>query len=590
MRRLFAILVLFAPLAAGAADTAADQAHALFERDWQWRMRHQPELATTVGDHRYDDTLSDTSLEASRAAIAHERRMLDAIGQVERARLAGQDLISYDLFVDDKERKLAAAAFLPFDPQPITAQDGIQVRFPQLVAEMPFAAEADYRNYIARIEALPHHVDGLIEQMREGMRTGWTAPRATLRALPAQLHEMRAQLADGALGAPFRRIPETIPSEVRDELAEAGPAALAGSAAPALEKLEQFIRTDYLPAARESIAASSLPGGPAWYAMKVKNATGTSLTPAEVHALGIREVARIREQMQAAIARTGFRGSFGQFIAFAHGDPRLFYADPEALLARYRRTIARATAHLPELFATVPQEDIVVRQSARPGGVAAYYEAGTQDRAAALVVDTARLGTHPLWEVETLALHEAVPGHHLQVARAHELDLPPFRRFGWYVAFGEGWATYAETLGSEMGFYKDAFSAFGHLNDQLFRAARLVVDTGIHALGWTRRQAVEYLNANTANAPLDNEVEVDRYIAQPGQALGYTIGQLRIQALRGKAQAALGERFDLRGFHEAVLGNGALPLAILDQQVDAWIEAEKAKTAEPPNAVQSSGT
>jgi uncharacterized protein (DUF885 family) len=581
MRRLIAILVLFAPLAAGAADTAAGQEHALFERDWQWRMRHQPELATTVGDHRYDDTLSDTSLEASRAAIAHQRRMLDAIGQVERAQLAGQDRISYDLFVDDKERTLAAAAFLPFDPQPITAQDGIQVRFPQLVAEMPFATEADYRNYIARIEALPQHVDGLIEQMREGMRTGWTAPKVTVRALPAQLHEMRAHLADGPLGAPFRRIPETIPGEVRDELAEAGPAALAGSAAPALQKLEDFIRADYLPAARESIAASSLPGGAAWYAMKVKNATTTSLTPAEVHALGIREVARIREQMQAAIARTGFRGGFAQFIAFAHSDPRLFAADPEALLARYRRTIARATAHLPELFASVPQEDIAVRQSTRPDAVAAWYEAGTPERAAALVVDTARLGTHPLWEVETLALHEAVPGHHLQVARAHELDLPPFRRFGWYVAFGEGWATYAETLGSEMGFYKDAFSAFGHLNDQLFRAARLVVDTGIHALGWTRRQAIDYMNANTANAPSDNEVEVDRYIAQPGQALGYTIGQLHIQALREKAQAALGEHFDLRGFHDAVLGNGALPLAILDQQVDAWIEDERIKTPEP---------
>jgi uncharacterized protein (DUF885 family) len=509
----------------------------------------------------------------------HERRMLDAIGQVDRTQLAGQDRISYDLFVDDKERKLAAAAFHPFDPQPITAQDGIQVRLPQLVAEMPFATEADYRAYIARIEALPQHVDGLIEQMREGMRTGWTAPRVIVAALPAQLHEMRGHLAEGALGAPFRRIPETIPGEVRDELAAAGPAALAGSAAPALQKLEDFIRTDYLPAARDSIAASSLPGGAAYYAMKVKNVT--NLSPAEVHALGIREVARIRELMQAAIARTGFRGSFAQFIAFAHSDPRLFPADPDALLARYRRTIARATAHLPELFATVPQEDIAVRQSTQPDGVAAYYEAGTPQRPAALVVDIARLGTHPLWEVETLALHEAVPGHHLQVARAHALDLPPFRRFGWYIAFGEGWATYAETLGPEMGFYKDAFSAFGHLNDQLFRAARLVVDTGIHALGWTRRQALDYMNANTANAPLDNEVEVDRYIAQPGQALGYKIGQLHIQGLREKAQAALGERFDLRRFHDAVLGNGALPLAILDQQVDAWIASEASKEKAP---------
>jgi uncharacterized protein (DUF885 family) len=369
---------------------------------------------------------------------------------------------------------------------------------------------------------------------------------------------------------------------VRDELAEAGPAALRESAAPALQRLEDFMREAYLPAARESIAASSLPAGPAWYALKVKDATTTSLTAQEVHALGLSEVARLRARLQNAIARTGFRGSFAQFAEFAHRDPRLFYTEPDTLLERYRRTIARATARLPELFASVPQEGIAVRQSTQPGGIAAYYQAGTPDHPAALVVNTARLDAQPMWEIETLALHEAVPGHHLQVATAHELDLPPFRRFGWYGAFGEGWATYAETLGPEMGFYKDAFSAFGHLNDELFRAARLVVDTGIHALGWTRRQALDYLAANTANAPSDNEAEVDRYIAQPGQALGYTIGQLRIEALREKAQAALGAQFDLRRFHAAVLGNGPLPLPMLEQQVEAWIATETDRARPAP--------
>lgn len=579
MRIVIAILVLLAPLS-GAAQTAAEQVHALFERDWQWRMRHQPELATTVGDHRYNDSLSDTSLAAVRAAIEHQRGMLDAIRTIDSSQLTGQDRISYDLFVDDKERRLAAAAIQPFDPYPVTAWNGLQVRLPQLVAQMPFASEQDYRTYIARIEALPRHVDGLVEQMREGMRTGWTAPKVIVRPVPAALREMRENIVDGALGAPLRAIPAAIDKEVRDELAATGTAALRGPAAAALQKLEDFIRSEYLPAARETIAASSLPGGQPWYALLARNATTSSLTPAEIHALGLSEVARIRGEMRSAIARTGFRGSFAQFAAFARSDPRLFYNDPDALLARYRRTLERAKARMPELFANLSPDAIVVKPMQPAGAqqqVAAYYEAGTPERVAALVVNTSRLDTRPMWQVETLTLHEAVPGHHVQVARAQQLDsLPAFRRHGWYVAFGEGWALYAEGLGPRIGFYKDAFSAFGHLHDELFRAVRLVVDSGIHSMGWSRQQALDYMNANTANAPSDNEVEVDRYIAEPGQALGYKIGQLRILALRDKAQAALGQRFDLKLFHNAVIDNGPLPLDILDREVSQWIAAQAA--------------
>jgi uncharacterized protein (DUF885 family) len=586
MRRLLAILALFAPLAAAAADTPADQARALFERDWQWRLRHEPELATSVGDHRYDDSLADTSLASQRGATEHARHMLDAVKAIDRNQLAGQDRISYDLFVDDKERRLAAAAFYPYDPYPLTAQNGPHIRLPQVVAEMQFATEADYRNYIARLKTLPRYVDGLIEQMRYGMRNGWTAPKIVMQQVPVLLHTMREHLPDGPLAAPFKAIPATIDKDVREQLAAAGTGALAESAAPALDRLEEFVRSEYLPAARDSIAASSLPGGQPWYAFLARSATTTSLSPAEINALGLKEVARIRGEMQAAIARTGFRGSFEQFIVFAHSDPRLFYVDADALLARYRRTVERAGAHLPDLFATLPETDLAVKPIQRAGAEqqpAAYYQAGNAERAAALVVNTTRLNTRPMWEIETLALHEAVPGHHLQVARARELDgLPAFRRFGWYVAFGEGWALYAESLGPQMGFYKDGFSAFGHLNDELFRAVRLVVDSGIHALGWSRQQAIAYLNANTANSPADNEAEVDRYIAQPGQALGYKVGQLRIQALRDKAQAALGARFDLRRFHSAVLDNGPLPLAVLDREIDRWIAAESAPAKDPP--------
>ena len=582
MRRLFAICVfMFAPGGTWAADSADQQARTLFSSDWQWRLQHQSEFATTIGDFRYDAALSDTSLAASRAANAHERKMLDAARAIERERLSGQNQLSWDLFVEQKERKLKAASFYPYNAQPLTAQEGIHLNFPRLVAQMPFATEADYRNYLARIDALPAHTDGIIEQMREAMRSGWTSPKPTVRALPAMLRQLRETLLDGALGLPFREIPATIPKPVRDELAAAGPAALRGKAAPALQKLEEFVRTDYLPAARDSIAASSLPGGADYYQFLLAENAGADMTAASVHALGQKEVARIRGEMRAVIARTGFHGSFREFSTFANNDPRLFASSPERLLARYRRLVARAGAGLPKLFAAVPAEELGVKGQDAPDQGAAYYEAAADDHPAALVINTARLNTRPLWETEALALHEGVPGHHLQVARAHELaDLPEFRRYGWYAPFGEGWALYAESLGAELGFFAEPFSAFGQLNSELLRAARLVVDTGIHSLGWSRQQAIDYLGANTANAAPDNEVEVDRYIAAPGQALGYKMGQLRIKALREKAQAALGERFDLRRFHGAVLDNGALPLPMLDQQVERWIRA----AANPPKA------
>lgn len=578
MRRLFAICVfMFAPAGAWAADSADQQASALFASDWQWRLQNQPELATAVGDYRYDAALSDTSLAASRAAIVHQRKMLDQARLIERERLSGQNLLSYDLFVEQKERKLKAAGFYPYDPQPLTAQEGIHLSFPRLVVQMPFATEADYRNYLARIDALPAHIDGVIEQMRESIRSGWVAPKATVRAVPAMLKQLREILPGGTLGLPFREIPGTIPKPVRDELAAAGPAALRARAAPALQKLEQFVRAEYLPAARDTIAASSLPGGAEYYQFALSEYTGAGMTAAGVHALGLKEVARIRGEMRAAIARTGFQGSFRQFTVFANSDARLFYSSPELLLARYRKLVARAIAGLPRLFSSVPSEQLAVKPAQQTGAEyqgAAYYEAAAGDRPAALVINTARMNTRPLWETETLALHEGVPGHHMQVARAHELaDLPEFRRYGWYVAFGEGWAMYAESLGPELGFFADPFSAFGHLNSELLRAARLVADTGIHSFGWSRQQALDYLAANTANPQSDNEVEVDHYIAAPGQALGYKIGQLRINALRDKAQAALGDRFDLRSFHGAVLDNGPLPLAMLEQQVERWIRS-----------------
>jgi len=590
MRVLFASFVtsvaLCAPLACAAngqagvdAASVAAQAAELYERDWQWQLRHHPEQATALGDRRHNARLSDTSLAARAAALEHERRMLDAANALDRAALAGQDQVSYDLFVAAKEQMLAGAMFSAFDPQPISAYDGLQVRLPRLVAQMPFRSAADYLDYLARLQAVPGHVDGLIAQMRTGMAASWTVPRAVVAPVPDALRALRETLAEGALGAPFKRIPATIAPDVREQLRTIGGATLASDVAPALAKLEQFLRQEYVPAARESIGAGALPGGADWYAFLVRSSTTSALTPGQVHALGLQEVARLRAAIERVIPRTGYRGNFDGFIAFARGDRRLFFSSPEALLDRYRRTLALAQARLGRVASVLPDADIVVKPMSNPGPgqPAAYYEAGSRERVAALVVDSTQLTARPIWQVDTVTLHEAVPGHHLQVARAQALDgLPAFRRNGWYDAFGEGWATYAESLGPELGLFQDPFSLFGHLNEEMFRAARLVVDTGIHAQGWTRRQAIDYLNAHTANAPLDNAAEVDRYIARPAQALGYKIGQLRILALRTQARAALGARFDLRRFHDALLGGGALPLPELERQMGRWIAAEKA--------------
>lgn len=587
MRKLFAItVILLAPLAGLAGDGADQQARALFDADWQWRMQSQPEYATQLGDYRYNATLSDSSLAGAQAALAHERRALEQARLIERAKLGSQNQLSLDLFIHQKEQQLKAASIVAFNPQPLTGLHGIHIGFVQMAAQMPFASEADYRNYLARLEALPIHIAGIIEHMREGMRGGWLAPRSALRTVPGMLRQLREGAVGGALGQPFRAIPATIDKPVRDALALGGPALLRARVMPALLELEDFVRTEYLPAARETIGAGALPRGQEYYAYLATYYTGTAMTPAEIHALGLKEVARLRSLMPAAIAQTGFAGSFTQFAAFASTDARLFTSSAEPLLARYRRIIARTADSLPRLFAALPRQELLVKPATIVPGAeqgSAWYEAGTGERPAAFVVNTARLDAHPLWEMETLALHEALPGHHLQVARAQELaDLPAFRRHAWNAGYGEGWATYAETLGPELGLFKDAFSAFGHLNAELFRALRLVVDSGIHAKGWTRQQALEFMHANSASPRSDHEVEVDRMIAWPAQALGYKLGQLKIKALRDKSQAVLGEAFDVRRFHAAILDNGPLPLPVLEQQVELWLAGAVRKNVAAP--------
>ncbi len=577
VRKLLQVIAL--ALCCTAARAGTPQLDALFESDWQWTLSHSPETATSLGDSRYNHKLTNTSLAASRVYNKHQQDMLKEALKINRATLSGQDLISYDQFILDKKQLINAAGFYPYMVQPISQIDGFQITFPDLVSQTPFNTALDYHNYLARLHAIPAYVDGIIEQLAQGMKTGWVAPAVIIEPVPGQLRQLRLHLDESELAKPFQSIPPAVPKPA--VFAELGKKELNEHVAPALLKLENFVTTQYLPACRDSIAAQSLPGGMPYYQFLIQSGTTTDLTPEQIHALGLSEVARIHAEMQKIIEQTGFKGSFSEFTAYLNSDPRFFYTSADDLLAGYRTIIDRVYRVLPDMFVRLPKEKVGLKPLALLGSeqlAAGYYVGGSEDgtKEGYFAVNVSILNTRAKWQMETLTLHEAIPGHHVQDRIAKESgNLPKFRRNASYTAFVEGWALYAESLGDEMGFYKDPYSKFGNLNEELLRATRLVVDTGIHAFGWTRAQAVAYMDENTANQPADNRVEIDRYIAWPAQALAYKVGQLKIRELRDKAQAALGDKFNLRAFHNAVIDNGAVPLPVLESQIDRWIAQQQ---------------
>ena len=577
------LITTFALTLAVTAHAANPQLDMLFESDWQWTLSHSPEMATALGDTRYNHKLTNTTLAAQRVANKHQQDMLKEALKINRNTLTGQDLISYDQFVFEKKIAIDAANFYQYTVQPVTHIDGIQITFPNLVTQTPFRNAYDYHSYLARLHALPAYIDGLIEQMQQGIKTGWMPPKVIIAPIPEQLRNLRLHLSESELAKPFDHIPDAVPKPA--VFAQMGKKELNEHVAPALLKLETFISTQYLPAGRDSIAASALPGGMAYYQYLINTQTTTDLTPEQIHELGLSEVARIQKEMHKIMDQTGFKGTLTQFSAFLNSDPRFFYSNPDDLLNGFRSIIARIVEVLPTEFASLPKAQPVVRALPLLGSErlpSASYHPGSDDGKVEgyFAVNISNLNTRPIWEMETLAMHEAVPGHHLQISIAKEAStLPKFRRNGSYTAFEEGWALYAESLGDEMGLYKDPYAKFGNLDDEILRAARLVVDTGIHALGWSRAQAIAYMNDNTSNPPADNIVEVDRYIAWPAQALSYKIGQLKIRELRNRAAAALGDKFDVRAFHSAILDNGPLPLSVLETQIKDWITQQQNRAA-----------
>jgi uncharacterized protein (DUF885 family) len=442
----------------------------------------------------------------------------------------------------------------------------------------------DYNDMISRLLRLPAVVDQTIALLDSGLKLGVTPPRITLRDVPGQIRDLIPEdPLKSALLAPFTNFPAGIPERSRVSIRADAVSAYNQQTRPAFQRLQAYLTNTYLPHARETIGMSALPDGAAWYAYNVKVQTTTTRTPREIHEMGLSEVKRIRGQMDSLIRSTGFTGDFAAFTHMLRTDPKFFYTDSAVLVRAYRDITKRIDPELPKLFGRLPRLPYgvsTIPSYSAPSQTTAYYQGGSPEahRAGQYFVNTYKLDTRPIWEMEVLTSHEAVPGHHLQIAISEELEgIPEFRRYGGYTAFIEGWALYSESLGPELGLEKDSYSKFGQLTYEMWRAIRLVIDTGIHSFGWSRQQAIDYFTANSAKTAQDITVEVDRYIVWPGQALAYKSGELEIKALRKYAEQELGSKFDIRAFHDQILGQGALPLDILDTRIRAWVAANKGK-------------
>lgn len=586
-RRAFAAALLAGAAGFASAEPAANKAlQALFEREFQLGLEEHPESATFLGIPGYDHRLTDLSPKAVARRRARVKALQAELKRFDPKTLNTQDRISRAVLLDSIELTLAQDALyrdLPFSEEdnwlPVSSMNGPQNLFPYLARATMLRKASDCGNYVKRLEAMPVQLDQAIDRMRVGMKSGWMPPRAAMSAVPAMFDTFTVEEpARSPLWAPFEQVGADVAAADRERCLADGKRAMAGVRA-AFARMQRFLVDEYIPAGSAQLAASKLPGGDAYYALQVREKTTTMLTPAEIHRIGQGEIARILKAMDEVIATTDFKGSFADFLKFVNSDPRFTFKTPEARLAAYRDIAKRVDAELPKLFAELPRLPYGIRaMEAFEGDNSDHYSRGALDgsRAGFFEANVNNLDKRPSHEMESTLMHEAVPGHHLQVARAQELkDMPRFRRTAWYVAYGEGWALYAESLGYEMGFYRDPYQRFGALINEALRAARLVVDTGLHTMGWTREQAIRYMVENAGVNEAYATAEVDRYIVWPAQALGYKIGELKIKALRAKARAALGEKFDVRRFHNAVLDDGALPLTVLEARIDDFVAREK---------------
>ena len=561
----------------------AGRLHELLDEEWEFLMREFPEFATYAGYPGQNHRWRDNSLEVIDRRKKRAKQTLADLESIHRSKLSRDDQLDYDLYLRRTLEKIEGQRFKE-EYLLLNQLEGVQQDVAQVISYMPTFTVEDYENIIARMNGVPTLVDQTLVLLDKGLEMGITPPKITLRDVPQQVkNQIVVDLSLSPLMSPFKRFPKSIPPGEQDRLKKKAAAALKEKVIPAYKKLHDYIAGTYLPRAREPIALSDLPDGEAWYAFRARHYTTTKFSPRKIHEIGLSEVKRIRAEMEKIRERSGFQGTREEFDEFLRTDPKFFFKERESLLVAYRDIAKRADVELVRVFGKLPRLPYgVVRipAYAEKSQTTAYYVPGSLEagRSGKFYANTYNLKARPKWEMEALTLHEAVPGHHLQIALAQELeDLPEFRKHARYTAFVEGWGLYAESLGEEMGFYKDPYSKFGQLNFEMWRAIRLVVDTGIHAFGWSRRQAIDFFLDNSGRTEHDIVVEVDRYIVWPGQALAYKIGELKIKELRANARMELGENFNLRAFHDQVLGAGALPLDILEVRIKAWVAKQMEK-------------
>src|ERR1700719_444694 len=577
----------------GMKSEAAVELGAFLEEDWKRWMEEYPELATAVGYLGQNRRWTDDSPAGVAALEKHLHQSLEGLKKIKRAALPTSEQLNFDLYEELLETTIEGLKYGD-DPMPFRGvvpgnrwmpidQMGSPARVADLFAIMPHEKVSDYEDILARMETLHTPLEQAIWWMQEGLKRGYSPPKITLRDVPKQIADVTpADPMKSALLQPFQEFPPGIGAVDRERLTERAKQIYTSSMAPAFQKMYDYLVNTYIPACRESIAATALPDGAAAYAYHICWETTVNLTPQRIHEIGLAEVKRIHGEMDKVIQYAGFKGSFHEFTEFLRTDPRFYYDKPEDLVNVYRIIAKKIDPELALEFGKLPRLPYGVKPVPdydAPSQTTGYYEPGSPEahRPGYFNVNTYKLEARPKWEMEALSLHESVPGHHLQFALAQEQEnVPEFRKQIGYSAFVEGWALYCEGLGENLGLYKDPYSKFGQLTYEMWRAVRLVVDTGMHSMGWTRQQSIDYFRENTGKTDQDITVEVDRYIVWPGQALAYKLGQLKIRELRGRAEKELGSRFDVRVFHDAVLEQGAVPLSFLETHMDTWIAAQKA--------------
>jgi uncharacterized protein (DUF885 family) len=553
------------------ASGAGGSLHALFDREWEWELTEDPLWASYLGDRRWNDRWPDISSQAIDARQAHRQAVLKDLAAIPREQLSPADRVNYDLFRHQYQMTVEGLQYRQHLIRTSTL-DGVQnAEF--VIDSLRFQTVKDFDDWLGRLDSFPAYMDQNIALMREGMKANVVLPKIVVRRVREQVAGLVKQMGDDSgYYRPFRTIPSSIPAADRDRLTKTAVERIRTRIQPAFAKLLEFIDREYLPACYDGVGWWRASNGLARYY------TTTEMAPQDIHALGLKEVARIRGEMETIKAQLGFKGTLEEFFTFLRTDPRFFYKTGQELLEGYRSTAKRIDPELIKISRKLPRVAygvIPIPDAVAPMSPAAYANGGAPDgsRPPYFFANLDKPETRPKWEMMALTLHEAMPGHCLQISVAQELgDLPHFRRHAFFTAYVEGWGLYAESLGEDMGLYKDdPYSKFGQLTYEMWRAVRLVIDTGMHAMEWERDRAIKYFMDNAAKTENDVTNEVDRYISTPGQALAYKIGELKIKELRRRAQQALGDKFDLRDFNDVVLQSGALPLNILEERVNEWI-------------------